>query len=81
LMLVYLAGGQVIDASSVIMAIDWSVGKESSDNRELVGYARAHGFLVENDKGLSSRVLVVTSDNVYLLPGSLRDLARRLNQT
>ena len=49
-MLVYLAGGQVIDASSVIMAIDWSVGKESSDNRELVGYARAHGFLVETTK-------------------------------
>ncbi len=77
--LVHVTGGQVIEASSIILAIDWGFGKDSPDNRELVAYARAHGFLV--DKGFGPGVLIVTSDKVYLLPGSLRSLMQRLKQT
>ena len=75
----YIGAGSVIDGQTVIVALDWKVAKESANNRELVGYARAHGFLEEEHA--EPKIMLVTSERVILLPGSLRSLRKRLEQT
>ncbi|HHW27338.1 MAG TPA: hypothetical protein GXX23_08400 [Firmicutes bacterium] len=75
----YIGAGSVIDAETVVVALDWRQGKNSPMNRELVGYARAHGFLGHEDE--DAGILLVTSDKVWLLQGSVKTLKRRLEQT
>ncbi len=75
----YIGAGSVLDAETVVVALDWNSAKKSADNRELVGYARAHGFLSQ-EHGVP-KIMLVTSEKVMLLPGSLRGLKRRLEQT
>ncbi len=77
--LVWLKGDQVVDTSTVILAMDWDRAKESSYNKEMASYARAHGFLV--DKNLGTGVLLLTSEKMYLLPGSLKSIKKTFSQT
>ncbi len=74
-----IGAGTVVDGDAVIVALDWRNAKNSVNNRELVGYARAHGFLVETSE--EPKIMLLTSDQVMLLPGPLRSLKRRLEQT
>jgi hypothetical protein len=62
-----------VNQGDIIAVLDWKSGKESGANREVVSYARAHGFLVE-DGGEAPRSLVIAQDKVYLT----RAFARRL---
>lgn len=57
--------------------LDWKWGKESQGNREMVSYARAHGFLVD-ERAEDPLGLVVTSDKVYLLKSSAATIRDRL---
>jgi hypothetical protein len=68
-----IGAGTVVDGDAVIVALDWRNAKNS------VGYARAHGFLVETSE--EPKIMLLTSDQVMLLPGPLRSLKRRLEQT
>lgn len=74
-----IGGGAVVDEDEVIVALDWKNARKAANNRELVGYARAHGFLVEALE--EPKTVLITSDRVIMLSGSLKSLKRRLEQT
>ena len=40
----------VIFISDIVAIVDWVSGRNSQYNRELVGYARAHGLLFEEGR-------------------------------
>lgn len=61
----------------IVVILDWKWGKESAGNREMVSYARAHGFLVEEGAG-EPLGLVVTQERVYLTKASAAALKDRL---
>ncbi|HHX28823.1 MAG: hypothetical protein ACOX5Q_08570 [Bacillota bacterium] len=70
----------VIHAGDIIAVIDWTHGKTIGANRELVGYARAHEFLVE-DSGEQKASLVIARDRVFLLKASTRSIRKKLDRT
>lgn len=59
-----------------MVILDWTWGKESLDNRGLVSYARAHGFLTED--GGAKQSLVIARERVFLTSVSVGTLRRRL---
>lgn len=65
-----------MNADEVVMVLDWGAGRLSAENREMVGYARAHGFLVE--AGGLPQSLVVTKDKLYLTQVTAATLRKRL---
>ncbi|MEX0973818.1 MAG: extracellular matrix/biofilm biosynthesis regulator RemA family protein [Bacillota bacterium] len=69
--------GTIVNVSEVVMVLDWASGKDSSENREMVSYARAHGFLVEAKDPPQS--LVVTEHSLYLTPVSAATLRKRFD--
>jgi hypothetical protein len=58
-----------------VLVLDWTIGTESSENREMVSYARAHGFLTESTEPPVS--LVVTRSRLFLTPVSAVTLRKR----
>ncbi len=74
-----LGSKKVIYAGDVVAAIDWTQGKASGANRELVGYARAHGFLSED--GSEPGSLLITKDRVFLLKASQKSIRKKLDRT
>jgi len=63
----------------VVAVVGWASGKESRENRELVSYARAHGFLfVETEE---PRSLVVARNGVFLLRRSAAAIKKQLART
>ena len=69
--------GVVVSDAEVVMILDWQSGKASTENRQVVSYARAHGFLV--DAGGSPQSLVVTKDKLFLTPVTAATLWKRLH--
>lgn len=67
----------VVREDDIVAVLDWTWGKESPDNRELVSYARAHGFLVED--GELKQSLVVARNKVFLTSVSVGTLRKRLD--
>ena len=71
-----MTGRPALRPEDIVAILDWASGKESKDNRELVSYARAHGFLSEESEDAKS--LVVARDKVFLLRASAPTLRRQL---
>lgn len=71
-----LGPGCVVNDADIVMVLDWQSGKESPENREMVSYARAHGFLVES--GGPPQSLVVTGERLFLTPVTAATLWKRL---
>lgn len=69
----------VVPERDIVVVLDWVSGKESAHNRELVSYARAHGFLVE--EGDVRQALVIAGDAVFLTRLSVSALRRKLTRT
>lgn len=69
--------GFVISDAEVVMVLDWQSGKAYSVNRQMVSYARAHGFLVE--AGGPPQSLVVTKNKLFLTPVTAATLWKRLH--
>ena len=69
----------VIYADDIVAIIDWTQGKASRANKELVGYARAHGLLIE--EGSDPKSLVITKDRVLLLRASQKSGRKKLDRT
>jgi hypothetical protein len=65
-----------VNGDEVVIVLDWGAGRLSAENREMVGYARAHGFLVE--AGGPPQSLVVTRDKLYLTKVTAATLRKRL---
>lgn len=65
-----------MNGEEIVVVLDWSAGRLSAENREMVGYARAHGFLVE--AGGLPQSLVVTKDKLYLIQVTAATLRKRL---
>ncbi|HHY76677.1 MAG TPA: DUF370 domain-containing protein [Firmicutes bacterium] len=74
-----LDSGHVIHEGDIVAVIDWTQGKASRANRELVSYARAHGFLIE--EGNDPKSLVLTRDKVFLLRASTRSIRKKMDRT
>lgn len=68
--------GLVVGAAEVVMILDWQSGRESTENRQMVSYARAHGLLV--DAGGPPQSLVVTKEKLFLTPVTAATLGKRL---
>ncbi len=71
-----LGPGLAVKDDEVIVVLDWQIGKGAQENRQMVSYARAHGFLVEAAGPPQS--LVVTKEKLYLTPISAATLWKRL---
>lgn len=65
-----------MNGDEIVIILDWNAGRLSAENREMVGYARAHGFLVE--AGGLPQSLVVTKDKLYLTQVTAATLRKRL---
>lgn len=70
----------VIFVDDIVAVVDWISGRMSQSNRELVGYARAHGFLIE-DGDSPKASLLVTKDKVLLLAASTGSIRKKLDRT
>lgn len=70
----------MISARDIVAVIDWVSGRMSQENREFVGYARSHGFLIEEEEGPKAS-LVITRDKVLLLPVSAKSIRKKLDRT
>ena len=63
----------------IVAIVGWNHGKQSRVNRELVGYARAHGLLLEEAE--DPKTLVVARTGVFLLGRSTVAIKKRLART
>jgi hypothetical protein len=70
----------VIASGDIIAVIDWTQAKAGRVNRELVGYARAHGFLTE-DAREPKVSLVIAKDRLFLLKSSAGSIRKKLDRT
>ncbi len=68
---------EVVNDREVVAVLDWVAGRESQDNRALVSYARAHGFLREGSGEPQS--LVITGDRLFLTPVGAATLRKRMS--
>lgn len=68
-----------VPAGEIIAIIDWRACRQSPASREMVSYARAHGFLQEEEGPL--RTLVITDREVFLVSASAGRIARKTGQT
>lgn len=75
-MIVSLGPDIVVGEEEIVAILDWNSAKARPENREMVGYARAHGFLWEREK--SPQALVVTRSKLYLVSATAATLRRRL---
>lgn len=70
----------VIFISDIVAIVDWVSGRNSQYNRELVGYARAHGLLFEEGEG-NKATLVIAKDRILLLRASSKSIRKKLDRT
>lgn len=66
----------MVSDGEIVAVLDWATGKDAPENRQMVGYARAHGFLVESAQPPQS--LVVTGRKLFLTAVSVATLRKRL---
>ncbi len=70
----------VIASGDIIAVIDWTQAKARRVNRELVSYARAHGFLTEDPREPKAS-LVIAKDRLFLLKASAGSIRKKLDRT
>ncbi len=63
----------------IVAIVHWKTCKDSHATREMISYARAHGFLNQDEGVLRS--VVITGCGIFLLSQSVGLIARKMGQT